>query len=102
MGDVGRVGMGVNQPRKQRLALSVVSLRRWARIASTADEVSVDDNSARREKNGTVENAHILEDYRCRGDFAVVVVDGARRNVGSREGAIVYPCEMRAISMEEA
>lgn len=94
--------MGVNQPRKQRLALSVVSLRRWARIARTADEISVDDNSARREKSGTVENAHILEDYGRRGDFAVVVVDGAQPNIGSREGAIVYSCEMRAISMEQA
>ena len=94
--------MGVNQARKQRLALSVVGLRRWARIARTADEISVDDNSAWREKNGAVENAHILEEYGHRRDIAVVVVDGAQPNVGSREGAIVYLCEMRAISIEEA
>jgi hypothetical protein len=95
------VGMGVNQPRKQRLALSVVSLCRWARIARTADKGSVDDNSARREKNGPIENAHILEDYRRRGGLALVVVGGARRDVGSREGVVIYPGEMRVISMEE-
>jgi hypothetical protein len=94
--------MRVNQPWKQRLALSVVSIRRWARIARAADETSVDDNSAWREKNGPVENAHILEDYGHRGDFVLVVTAGAHCNVGSGEGAIVYPCEMRAISMEEA
>jgi hypothetical protein len=102
VGDVGRVGMGVDQSRKQRLALSVVSRRRWARFAGTADEVSLDNNSARREKNGAVEHAHILEDCRRRRDFAFLVVGGARRNVRSREGAIVYICEMRVISMEEA
>jgi hypothetical protein len=94
--------MRVNQPRKQRLALSVVSFPRWARIARRADEVSVDDDSAWGEKNGAIENAYILEDYRCRGDFAVVVVDGARCNVGCCEGVIVYHCEMRTISMEKA
>lgn len=94
--------MRVNQPRKQRLALSVVNIRRWARIASAAYEASIDDNSARREENGPVENAHILEDYGHRGDFVLVVTTGAHCDVGGGERAIVYPCEMRAISMEEA
>ena len=82
--------MGVDKARKQRHAPSFVALGRWASFAGsarTADEATVDDNSAGRQKNRAVKNTHIVEGYACGGDLAVA--KGTRGNVVSYNGLIV-------------